>query len=99
MSDTYNDNHMSEGEHLENLDRMESEASRQPPRRRGQAAEELPGVIYRLKTLHSSETSYGYYLHSEEGWPHFRREDELEALSYAEAYMAACTPKKGRKAG
>ena len=80
MSDTYNDNHMSEGERLESLDRMEPEAVRNPPRRRGQAAEELPGIIYRLKTLHSSETSYGYYLHSEEGWPHFRREDELEAL-------------------
>ena len=80
MPDTYNDNHMSEGEHLENLDRMEPEAGKNPPRRRGQAVEELPGIIYRLKTLHSSETSYGYYLHSEESWPHFRSEDELEAL-------------------
>ncbi len=80
MSDNYNDNHIIESEQLENLDRMEPEAAKTPPRRRGQAVEELPGVIYRLKTLHSSETSYGYYLHPGEGWPHFRREDELDAL-------------------
>lgn len=65
---------------LETIDGMEPEAAKSPPRRRGKATEELPSIIYRLKTLHSSETSYGYYLHGEEGWPHFRREDELEAL-------------------
>jgi cell fate regulator YaaT (PSP1 superfamily) len=40
----------------------------------------FPEPIYRLKTLHSSETSFGYYTHLGSDWPHFRSQAKLELL-------------------
>ena len=77
MSDNRKDIHIEDLERLENLER--SGSSRQG-RQRGATQEELPEVLYRLKTLHSCETFYGSYEPPEGEWPHFRTLDELEAL-------------------
>lgn len=42
--------------------------------------ETLPSPLYRLKTNHSSETFFGYYVHQGSSWPHFRTLDQLEEL-------------------
>ena len=47
---------------------------------RPKASDDIPEPIYRLKTLHSSETSFGYYVHLGADWPHFRSRAELELL-------------------
>ncbi|MCE1196372.1 hypothetical protein LWX53_07745, partial [bacterium] len=47
---------------------------------RSRAAEGIPETLYRLRTPHSNETSYGYFNAPASGWPHFRTEAELEAL-------------------
>jgi len=47
---------------------------------RSRAAEGIPETLYRLRTPHSNETSYGYFNMPASGWPHFRTEAELEAL-------------------
>jgi cell fate regulator YaaT (PSP1 superfamily) len=47
---------------------------------RFKAYDDIPEPIYRLKTLHSSETSFGYYVHAGADWPHFRSRTELELL-------------------
>ncbi|HWR12721.1 MAG TPA: regulatory iron-sulfur-containing complex subunit RicT [Rectinemataceae bacterium] len=59
---------------------FESEVSEAAPRSRAHSADELPETLYRLKTMHSSETSFGYYVAAGTEWPHFRTERELEAL-------------------
>ncbi|MDD3982126.1 MAG: regulatory iron-sulfur-containing complex subunit RicT, partial [Spirochaetales bacterium] len=45
-----------------------------------QPSDDAPDPVYRLKTLHSSETFFGYYVHSGNDWPHFRSQAELELL-------------------
>ena len=77
MSDNRKETHIEDLERLENLER--SSSGRQG-RQRGVAREELPELLYRLKTLHSCETFYGSYEPPEGEWPHFRTLDELEAL-------------------
>jgi cell fate regulator YaaT (PSP1 superfamily) len=79
MSDNYKVDHNDEGDRPDDVEAIEPAAAA-PGKRRGQGSEDLPGPLYRLKTLHSSETSYGYYAPSGAEWPHFRSESELEAL-------------------
>lgn len=43
-------------------------------------SDELPDQLYRLKTLHSFETFFGFYIPSGSEWPHFRTMEELNAL-------------------
>ncbi|MDX9827582.1 MAG: regulatory iron-sulfur-containing complex subunit RicT [Spirochaetia bacterium] len=50
------------------------------PKTQPKESEDTPEPIYRLKTLHSSETSFGYYVHLGSDWPHFRSRAELELL-------------------
>ncbi len=45
-----------------------------------QPSNDSPDPVYRLKTLHSSETFFGHYVHSGSDWPHFRSQAELELL-------------------
>lgn len=80
MSDNHKAHHINDHEHLDGLEMLESEATKTAPRRRAQTSDELPETLYRLKTTHSNETSYGYYTPSGTEWPHFRTESELEAL-------------------
>ena len=80
MSDNHKAHHIHGNEHAEGYEMLEQEAAETAPRRRAQASDELPETIYRLKTLHSNETSYGYYASSGGDWPHFRTASELEAL-------------------
>jgi cell fate regulator YaaT (PSP1 superfamily) len=48
--------------------------------RPAQNVDELPDQLYRLKTLHSFETFFGFYIPSGSDWPHFRTMEELNAL-------------------
>lgn len=79
MSDNYKVDQNDEGGRLDDVEAT-GPAAAAPGKRRGQGSEDLPGPLYRLKILHSSETSYGYYASSGAEWPHFRSESELEAL-------------------
>jgi cell fate regulator YaaT (PSP1 superfamily) len=67
-------------EDLEKFDNLERNGSGRQGRQRAASPEELPEVLYRLKTLHSCETFFGSYEASQGEWPHFRTLDELEAL-------------------
>jgi cell fate regulator YaaT (PSP1 superfamily) len=78
MSDNRKDIHIDDLERLENLER--SNSGRQGKQRGPALQEELPEVLYRLKTLHSCETFYGYFEASKGEWPHFRTLSELEAI-------------------
>lgn len=73
---------------IDNIDDFDEAEARGKPRggREGRSAkpdrggDELPDQLYRLKTLHSFETFFGYYIPSGSEWPHFRTMDELNAL-------------------
>ena len=79
MPNSQKDNHIHDIERLEGLDMLDADISEEAPKRRSStASDELPDVLYRMKTLHSSETLYGYFSPSGE-WPHFRTMAELEA--------------------
>ncbi len=54
--------------------------------------DELPKPIYRLKTLHSSETSFGYYVHLGTDWPHFRSRTELDLLLEGPVHQGTAPP-------
>jgi cell fate regulator YaaT (PSP1 superfamily) len=75
MSDEYNDQALPE-DMLDILHEEEFEAPRSA-KPLGAHAEELPHPIYRLKTLHSSETFHAYYVPSDES-AHFMRQCDLE---------------------
>ena len=77
MSDEYNDQTLPE----DMLDEEEQEVVQSGRQKPAANTEELPEPIYRLKTLHSSETFYAYYVASNEG-VHFMPQIDLEgALS------------------
>lgn len=82
MSNHHNGNHTNNNNngHAEDFEMLESEMQEAAPRIRAKSLDELPEILYRLKTIHSSETSYGYYIPSGTEWPHFRTERELEAM-------------------
>lgn len=81
MSDNSKDLHISDLEHLESLEMIEPDVVEESPKRAAAPnADELPEILYRLKTLHSSETFFGYYAPSGTEWPHFRTLDQLEIL-------------------
>ena len=82
MSNHHNGNHTNNNNngHAEDFEMLESDMQESAPRIRAKSLDELPEVLYRLKTIHSSETSYGYYVPSGTEWPHFRTERELEAM-------------------
>lgn len=75
MSDEYNDQTLPE-DMLDILHEEEFEAP-QATKSQGVNADELPHPIYRLKTLHSSETLHAYYVSSGEN-AHFMRRCDLE---------------------
>ncbi|MEN6491753.1 MAG: regulatory iron-sulfur-containing complex subunit RicT [Rectinema sp.] len=75
MSDEYNDQALPE-DMLDILHEEEFEAPH-AAKPRGTSAEELPQPIYRLKTLHSSETFHAYYAPSDES-AHFMKQCDLE---------------------
>ena len=79
MPTSQKDNHINDIERLEGLDMLDADSSEEAPKKRSPSvSDELPEVLYRLKTLHSSETLYGYFAPQGE-WPHFRTMTELEA--------------------
>jgi len=82
MSNHHNGNHTNNNNngHAEDYEMFESEMQEVAPRIRAKSLDELPEVLYRLKTIHSSETSYGYYVAAGTEWPNFRTERELEAM-------------------
>jgi len=109
MPNNQKDTHINDIERLEGLDMLDADISEEAPRKRlPTATDELPDVLYRMKTLHSSETLYGYFTPSGE-WPHFRTMTELEAhlegpfAAVAEAVLEApteeATPVEGSDAG
>jgi cell fate regulator YaaT (PSP1 superfamily) len=87
MSDIYNENIESTRElTVEDFEKPERLDNKNESRRRNQGrvdevdSDELPETLYRLKTLHSCETFFGYYEPSGSEWPHFRTMAELDAL-------------------
>lgn len=102
MPNNQKDNHINDIERLEGLDMLDADVSDEAPKRRSpSASDELPDVLYRMKTLHSSETLHGYFLPSGD-WPHFRTMTELEAHLEGPFAVAADAPKEevpGGKAG
>jgi cell fate regulator YaaT (PSP1 superfamily) len=71
---------------VEDFEKPERFDNKSESKRRGQVhsdqadSDELPETLYRLKTLHSCETFFGYYVPSGSEWPHFRTMAELDAL-------------------
>ena len=80
MQERQRDSAIHDIEHLERLDMLEEESKDRSPRQRSHSPEDLPETIYRLETMHSHETFYGHYVHSENDWPHFRSLAQLEAM-------------------
>ena len=92
MPTSRKDNHINDIERLEGLDMLDADVSEETPKRRSPSvSDELPEVLYRMKTLHSSETLYGYFAPPGE-WPHFRTMTELEAHLEGPFAAAAGTP-------
>ena len=73
MSDTQRDSEMEGRE-------RDRPRQGQKPKTQALARDELPEAVYRLKTLHSCETFFGYFEPSGAEWPHFRTMAELELL-------------------
>lgn len=67
-------------EHLEDFEQSERRREPEATKRRKNSMEEIPSPLYRLKTLHSSETSFGYFEPGSKDWPRFHTEAELDAL-------------------
>ncbi len=67
-------------EHLEDFEQNERRREPEGSKRRKNSMEEMPSPLYRLKTLHSSETSFGYFEPGTKDWPRFHTEAELDAL-------------------
>lgn len=69
-----------------------AETTPEPTKGRLTSADDTPDPIYRLKTLHSSETSFGYYVHVGSDWPRFRSQAELELLLEGPIVQGAAHP-------
>jgi cell fate regulator YaaT (PSP1 superfamily) len=67
-------------EHLDEFEQSERRREPEGSKRRKASMEELPEFLYRLKTLHSNETSFGYFEPGNKDWPRFHTEAELDAL-------------------
>lgn len=81
MSDSARHPSEDDGIHLEDIAMMEPENAEAGAHRRGKgASDELPEILYRLRTLHSSETFYGYFEAGGKEKPNFRTMEQLEAL-------------------
>ncbi|HEY9053842.1 MAG TPA: regulatory iron-sulfur-containing complex subunit RicT [Rectinemataceae bacterium] len=81
------------------MDRRDGPRQGQKPKPQAQPLEDLPDAIYRLKTLHSCETFYGYFVPSGKEWPHFRSLAELELLLEGPipTVTAETAPEEGRE--
>lgn len=78
-------------EHLEDFEQNERRREPEGSKRRKNSMEERPSPLYRLKTLHSSETSFGYFEPGTKDWPRFHTEAELDALLESPVMAAGST--------